>query len=160
MTMTKVPGILIERTFKAAPDEVWAMWITKEGLEKWWGPVGFASIVKHLDVRVGGSFEIVMRAIGPDQIAFLKSAGLPLESSAKGTYTDVVPVQRLSYHNIIDFIPGVPHYDVESSLELKLTPDGGTKISFRSGAMHDSEWTQRAEMGWSQQIGKFVAVLP
>lgn len=158
MTMTTAPGILIERTFKAAPDEVWAMWTTREGLEKWWGPVGFTSTVKHLDVRVGGSFEIIMRATGSDQVAFLKSAGLPLESSAKGTYIAVVPVTRLSYKNIVDFIPGVKHYDVESSLELE-PADGGTKMLFRSGMMHDTDWSQRAEMGWTQQIDKLVASL-
>lgn len=158
MTTTTGQGILIERTFKATPAEVWAMWTTKEGLEKWWGPVGFTSVVEYLDVRVGGSFEILMRATGRDQVAFLQSANLPLESSAKGTYTDVVPVQRLSFKTVVDFVPGVKRYDVESSMELKSTNEG-TRMTFRSGAMHDPEWSQRAEMGWSQQIDKLVTTL-
>lgn len=156
---TKAQGIAIERMFKAAPDKVWAMWTTKEGLEKWWGPVGFVSTVKHLDVRVGGSFEIVMRATGANQIAHLKSAGIPLESSAKGTYTAVVPVQRLAYRNIVDFIPGVERYEVAATLELRAAPGGGTTMTFRNDAMHDATWTQRAETGWMQQLDKLVSAL-
>ena len=46
----------IDRTLKASIEKVWKMWTTKEGLEKWWGPEGFTSVVQHLDVRVGRPF--------------------------------------------------------------------------------------------------------
>jgi uncharacterized protein YndB with AHSA1/START domain len=151
-------GIVIERTFKATPEEVWTMWTTKEGLEKWWGPEGFVSEVKRLDLRVGGDFDILMRATGPEQVAFLTSANLPLENSARGTYTDIVPALRLAFETVADFVPGVEPFVVHSSMEL--TPaHGGTAMRFYSGAMHDPEWTQRAQMGWSQQLDKLVTVL-
>ena len=34
--------ITIERTYQAAIEDVWALWTTKEGIESWWGPDGFA----------------------------------------------------------------------------------------------------------------------
>jgi len=57
---------IIDRTLKAPIEKVWRMWTTKEGLEKWWGPEGFSSVVTHLDVRtsdMSAAGEIVGRAV-------------------------------------------------------------------------------------------------
>ena len=97
---------VIDRTLKAPVEKVWKMWTTKEGLEKWWGPEGFSSKVSHLDVRVGGRFEIVMTALLPEIIAHLKSAGMGDSSTAKGDYTLIEPNRRLIYTNAVDFVPG------------------------------------------------------
>ena len=109
---------VIERTLTASVDKVWRMWTTKEGLEKWWGPEGFSSTVRHLDVRVGGRFEIVMTATLPEIIAHLKSSGMGESSVAKGDYTVVEPNRRLVYTNAIDFVPGVPPYTSTTVVEI------------------------------------------
>ena len=74
-------GILIKRVFNASPDKVWRFWTSEAGLEQWWGPVGFVSRVSALDVRVGGGFDIVMRATAADVVAYLAGprhpAGIP-----------------------------------------------------------------------------------
>lgn len=44
--------------------QVWAAWTNPEKIAKWWGPAGFHSTVKKLEVRQGGRFEIIMH--GPD----------------------------------------------------------------------------------------------
>lgn len=43
---------------------VWDAWHDPEKIAKWWGPAGFHSTVKELDIRPGGRFEVVMH--GPD----------------------------------------------------------------------------------------------
>ena len=86
---------VIDRTLKAPVEKVWKMWTTKDGLEKWWGPEGFSSTVRHLDVRAGGRFEIVMTAMLPEIIAHLKAAGMGASSVAKGDYTVVEANRRL-----------------------------------------------------------------
>jgi uncharacterized protein YndB with AHSA1/START domain len=30
--------LIVERTYRARPEELWALWTTKEGFESWWGP--------------------------------------------------------------------------------------------------------------------------
>jgi uncharacterized protein YndB with AHSA1/START domain len=145
----------IVRTLKGPPEKVWRMWTTKEGLEKWWGPQGFESVVSHIDVRVGGRFEIVMTAMVPEIIAHLTSAGIPVSSKAKGDYTEVVPNERLVYTNAIDFVPGVAPYMSTTVVELSADPaGGGVRLAVINDVMHDEHWTRMATAGWEQQLGK------
>jgi uncharacterized protein YndB with AHSA1/START domain len=135
------------------------MWTTKEGLEKWWGPEGFTSVVQHLDVRVGGRFEIVMTAIVPEIIEQLKAAGMGASSVAKGDYIAVEPNRRLAYANAVDFVPGLEPYTTTTLVELSTLPDGGTRLVVCNDVMHDEQWTLMATMGWTQQIGKLEKLM-
>ena len=149
-------GIVIKRVFGASPAKVWRFWTSAAGLESWWGPDGFDSHVAALDVRTGGGFDIVMRAIAPEQVAYLQEHGIPLESHARGTYTEVDALRRLAWRSSIDFVPGVAPYDVEASIELHALADGATEMTFRSDRMHDAMWTRNAEAGWTQQLDRLV----
>ena len=150
---------VIDRTLKASVEKVWRMWTTKDGLEKWWGPEDFSSMVRHLDVRAGGRFEIVMTAMLPEIIAQLKAAGMGESSVAKGDYTVVEPNRRLVYTNAVDFVPGVPPYTSTTIVEMSATPSGGTRLIVTNDVMHDEPWTATATMGWTQQIGKLERLL-
>jgi uncharacterized protein YndB with AHSA1/START domain len=150
---------VIDRTLKAPVEKVWRMWTTKEGLEKWWGPQDFSCSVRHLDVRVGGRFEIVMTAMLPQIIAHLKASGLGESSVAKGDYTIVEPNRRLAYTNAVDFVPGVPPYTSTTMVQMSATPSGGTRLIITNDVMHDEQWTAMATMGWTQQIGKLEKLL-
>jgi uncharacterized protein YndB with AHSA1/START domain len=150
---------VIDRTLKASVEKVWRMWTTKDGLEKWWGPEDFSSTVRHLDVRAGGRFEIVMTAMLPEIIAQLKAAGMDESSVAKGDYTDVEPNRRLIYTNAVDFVPGVPPYTSTTIVEMSATPSGGTRLTVTNDVMHDEQWTAMATMGWTQQIDKLERLM-
>lgn len=150
---------VIDRTLKASVDKVWRMWTTKEGLEKWWGPEGFSSTVRHLEVRAGGRFEIVMTAMVPEIIAHLKASGMGESSVAKGDYTIVEQGRRLVYTNAVDFVPGVPPYASTTAVDMSATPSGGTRLIITNDVMHDEQWTAMATMGWTQQIGKLEKLL-
>lgn len=150
---------IIDRTLKAPVEKVWKMWTTKAGLEAWWGPEGFASVVQHLDVRVGGRFEIVMTAFVPAIIAHLKASGIGASSTAKGDYTEVEENRRLAYENSVDFIPGVAPYPSSTTVEISPAPGGGTRLVVANDVMHDAQWTEMASMGWGQQIGKLEKCL-
>ena len=152
-------GIFIRRVFDATPEKVWRFWTSEAGLEQWWGPAGFVSRVQALDVRVGGGFDIVMRATAADVVAYLDGHGIPLESHARGTYTEVDPPRRLAWRSQVDFVPGVAPYEVAASLELRALADGATEMTFRSDRMHDAMWTRNAEAGWTQQIDRLVEQL-
>ena len=150
---------VIDRTLKASVEKVWKMWTTKDGLEKWWGPEDFSSAVRHLDVRAGGRFEIVMTAKRQEIIAQLKAAGMGESSVAKGDYTVVEANRRLVYTNAVDFVPGVPPYTSTTMVEMSPTPSGGTRLIVTNDVMHDEQWTAMATMGWTQQIGKLEKLL-
>ena len=150
--------IVIERTLKAPIEKVWKMWTTKEGIESWWGPEGFRSTVTHLDVRIGGRFELVMTAFVPQIVAYLKSQNMPESRVSKGDYVEVVENARLAYANLVDFVPGVAAYTTTTTVELSVDPSG-TRLVVTNDAMHDEHWTKMATMGWDSQLAKLATEL-
>ena len=61
-------SITVTRDMNLPAKRVWTAWNSPEKIAKWWGPAGFTSTVKQLDVRDGGRFEVIMH--GPDGIDY------------------------------------------------------------------------------------------
>jgi uncharacterized protein YndB with AHSA1/START domain len=154
------PGkrVTLERIYRAGLQDVWDLWTTKEGIESWWGPGGFAVTVRTLDLRPGGVLLYAMSAVDPPQVEFMKKAGMPLTQECRITFTEVVPRRRLAYVHLTDFIPGVEPYDVATVVELEKTAEG-VRMVLTFDAMHSDEWTERARMGWESELGKLAAVI-
>ncbi|HJZ74495.1 MAG TPA: SRPBCC domain-containing protein [Vicinamibacterales bacterium] len=150
--------ITLERVYQADVRDVWDLWTTKDGIESWWGPGGFAVTVRTLDLRPGGELLYAMTAIDPPQVAFMKKAGMPVTTEARITFTEIVPLRRLAYVHLADFIPGVEPYDVATIVELTPTA-GGVRMTLTFDAMHSDEWTDRAVLGWTSELGKLEALL-
>ena len=150
--------VSIERTFSAAIEDVWELWTTKDGIESWWGPDGFEVKVRKLDVRPGGELRYDMSAIAPDQIEFLKKAGMSLTTPSLVTYTEVMPRKRLAFTQLADFIPNVKPYEVATMVEFDATPQG-VRMVLTLDAMHDEYWTKMAVMGWENELDKLAKLL-
>ena len=151
--------VSIERTFAdAVAEDVWALWTTKEGIESWWGPDGFEVNVRRLDVRLRGELLYAMTATAPDQIEFLKKAGMPLTTESLVRYTDVVPLERLAFTQLADFIPGVKPYEVATTVAFEMIPEG-VRLVLTLDAMHDEHWTKLAVMGWEQELDNLGRML-
>ncbi len=148
----------IERMFSASIEDVWELWTTKAGIEAWWGPEGFEVAVTSLDLRPGGELVYVMTATAPEQVAFMKRAGMPLSTETRVTYTEVSPPRRLAYKILADFVPNVAPYEVETIVELEAAAEGA-KLTVTFDAMHDDLWTERARAGHESQIRKLDALL-
>lgn len=150
--------ITIERTYEAAIGDVWDLWTTRDGIESWWGPDGFQVTVRNIDLRPGGQLRYAMTAVGPQQVEFMKRAGLPLTTEARVTYNEIVVRRRLAYVHLADFVPGVEPYDVATTVDLY--PSGsGVQMVLTFDAMHDADWTQRAVMGRESELGKLAKAL-
>ena len=150
--------ITIERTFQAPVEDVWELWTTKEGIESWWGPDGFTTKVYELDLRPKGKLHYAMTATGPEQIDFMKKNGMPLTNHTRGWYEEIVPLARLGFWQIADFVPGVAAYDVDTVVEIA-TVAGGVRMVVTVDAMHDAHWTEMARQGWESQLDKAVRLL-
>ncbi len=151
--MTGRKRITLERDYRADIQDVWDMWTTKEGIESWWGPGGFAVTVRKLDLRAGGELLYDMTATDPPQIEFMKKHGMPTTTRASIRFTEVTPPRKLAYIHLADFIPGVDPYDVATIVELSETA-GGVHMALTFDAMHSDEWTERAVAGWTSEISK------
>lgn len=75
--------IVITRVFDAPRELVWKVWTQPEHVAQWWGPRGFTTTVKALDLRPGGRSEYVMH--GPDGNDY----------PCCGVFQEVVPFERI-----------------------------------------------------------------
>lgn len=148
----------LERFFESTVDEVWELWTTTDGVEAWWGPDGFDVKVRAMDLRAGGAMTYVMTATAPDQVEFMRKAGMPLATEARLTFTEVDPPRRLAYNHVADFIPGVEPYLVTIEVNIEAA-DGGVRMALTLQAMHDREWTERALKGWENELDKLAVIL-
>ncbi|HEX5058848.1 MAG TPA: SRPBCC domain-containing protein [Kofleriaceae bacterium] len=150
--------VTVERTFDSPIEDVWELWTTKEGIESWWGPDGFAVVVHAIDLRPGGKLRYAMSAVQPEMVAYMKQQGMPTTNECTLTFTEVVPNQRLAYLHLADFIPGVEPYEVVHVVELQQTP-AGVRMTLTFDTMHADEWTERAKQGWENEVNKLGRAL-
>jgi uncharacterized protein YndB with AHSA1/START domain len=156
--VTEPRTVVITRVYPVSPHDVWEMWTTTEGIEAWWGPDGFSVEVHALDVSVGGALDYSMKADGDDQIAYLRSVGMPTATRHSMVFTEVDPPKTLAYLHMVDFVPGMDAYQVETRVEL--APEGeGTRLTLTLDAMHDQHWTDLAVAGWEQELDRLTVAL-
>ena len=78
--------IVLERELRGSVAEVWRSWTDPAQLEAWWGPEGWQTTVRALDVRPGGLWHFGMGPIG-----------FPPEAWVRSIYTEVIAGSALSY---------------------------------------------------------------
>ena len=110
MSETVQAAVVIERTYRATVEELWALWTTKAGFESWWGPERFRVEVHALEARAGGALDYDMIADAPEAIAAIENMGQPLSHGTHGKYAEFRPNERLSLVHVIDFVPGQAPY--------------------------------------------------
>ena len=100
-----------------------------------------------------------MSAVAPEQIDYMKKAGMPVSTHHSLTFTEVSPPRRLAYVNTVDFVPDVEPYQIATLLELREVAGGGTHLVLTFDAMHDDRWTQLARMGHESELDRLEALL-
>jgi uncharacterized protein YndB with AHSA1/START domain len=150
--------ITLVRRYRATAEDVWDLWTPKRGIESWWGPDGFAVTVQRLDLHVGGELLYTMTATAPEQVAFMRQAGMPLATEVSAVYTEIEPMQRLGYKSLADFIPGTPSYEIGTTVSIDPEPDG-VCMMLTFDAMHDEQWTERAVMGHQGELDRLDRIL-
>ncbi|MFN8622779.1 MAG: SRPBCC domain-containing protein [Chloroflexota bacterium] len=143
------------RTYPTSLQHAWDLWTTPEGIARWWGPDGFHVEVQRMELRVGGTLEYWMVCDDPQIRAFLAREGMPERQLAVIRYTEIVPLRRLAYANVVDFVPGIEPYEAGTLVELEPTAQG-VQLTLTLDAMHDDAWTDRAVAGWQQELGKLA----
>ena len=83
-------GLILMRTFNAAPTKVYQAWSQPALFRRWWMPQsasGVSLVSCDMDVRTGGRYRLQFSVGGPDTMAF------------HGQYLDVVPDERIVWTN-------------------------------------------------------------
>jgi uncharacterized protein YndB with AHSA1/START domain len=148
--------VVIERTYRAKIEDVWALWTTKDGFESWWGPQGFRADVHELDARPGGVLRYDMVADSPEMIAAMKQMGRPPSHPTNSRFSELEPHARLVLTNMIDFLPGVATYESHIAVDFTSTGDK-VRMVVTLDAMHSDEFTQMQKQGFTSQLTKLDA---
>ena len=100
-----------------------------------------------------------MSSVAPEQVDYMKKAGMPVATQHSLKFTEVSSPRRLAYTNMVDFVPGVEPYQVATLLELHEVEGGGTRLVLTFDAMHDDRWTQLARMGHESELERLEQLL-
>lgn len=156
--MNAAEPIRLERTYDASPATIWELWTTAEGIESWWSPDGFVIEVRSLDVRPGGELVYAMTATAPEQVEFMKNAGMPLTTESRKTFTETSEPTRLAYNSLIDFVPDTEPYEQLTVVDL-IPADDGTRAVMTVEPLHDSVWTDRLLAGRANELDNLANVI-
>jgi uncharacterized protein YndB with AHSA1/START domain len=152
-------AIRLERELAAPPEQIWELWTTAAGIERWWSPDGFVTDVQELDLRPGGRLVHAMTAEAPAMVEFMEANGLPLTNVGRKTFTEIEAPHRLAYVSHVDFVPGVEEYEQHTLVEIEAAGEGGSRVTMTVGPMHDEEWTQRMVAGRTNELDNLAAVV-
>lgn len=152
-TATPQAAVVIERTYGARLEELWALWTTKDGFESWWGPEGFRVEVHALEPRVGGALEYDMIADAPEAVAAMIELGQDVSHATRGRYAEFEPNRRLVLIHAIDFIPQLEPYDSRIDVDFSLVGDRARMVVTLHPHL-DPHWTKMSAEGFTSQLGK------
>jgi uncharacterized protein YndB with AHSA1/START domain len=148
----------IERTYPTTAEKVWDLWTTPEGIESWWAPEGFAVGVEKLELEPGGELVYTMTATAPEQVEFMRTAGLPVTTASRKRFTEVERPRRLAYMSLVDFVPDTPPYEFLTLVELE-PANGRVQVTMTVDAMHDQVWTERLLAGRANELDNLAILI-
>ena len=142
--------LTITRIFNAPRELVFKAWTDPKQLAKWWGPKTFTNPVCEVDLKLGGTLRIVMRA--PD------GGEYPMQ----GIFREIVPPSRLVFTNIALDKDG--HHIIEGLTTVTFAEDGGkTKLTLQTRGVavvdYAAAYLQGMEAGWTQSLEKLEALV-
>lgn len=161
--MVQTKDITITRVFDAPRAKVWDAWTKPEHIAKWWGPKDFTGFATKNELQVGGMYVYCMRgAKGTDFDKDMWSAGI---------YKEVIPMEKIVASDYFsdaegnkitpkDYgMPGEwPVDEMEVTVTFEDAGEGKTKVTVLHKG-HPADFAHMAEMGWSQSLDKFAAIL-
>ncbi len=150
--------VVIERSLAAPIATVWQMWTVAEHFASWYGPPGAVISVSTFEVAVGGSRLLNMTMATPEG---------EMAMWFTGTFTEVNPVTRLVYTDVMCDESGTPTSpetmgmpagtDMSTTVVVELAEHGeSTQMTMTHiGVPADSPGAQ----GWATAIDKLEAAL-
>lgn len=154
MTESIESSLVIERTYAAAPEELWELWTTKDGFQSWWGPQEFRADVHLIEPRQGGALHYDMVADTPEAVAAMEGMGAPTKQPCRGTFSEFRPHKRLMLTQVIDFLPGVVPYDSTIAVDFFVAGEGLVRMVVTLSQMHDAPTTGMQREGFLSQLSK------
>ncbi len=149
-SVVEPPPVRIKRLLHAPRELVFKAWSSTEHVQRWFAPAGYSVPQANVEMRVGGPFEVLMRA--PDGV----------EHWARGVFVEVSKFDRLAIDLVIEDTRG--HGLFRAKTEVNFADAlGGTQIDvLQTYTVLDPEaaWMATgAPQGWAQTLDNLAAEL-
>jgi uncharacterized protein YndB with AHSA1/START domain len=143
--------LTLTRIFDAPRELVFQAWTDPAHLKRWWGPNGFTTPACDVDLRIGGTWRIVMRF--PDGIN---------EHIMHAVYREIVRPERLSFTNVATDKEGTRLLEGITTITLE-DLGGKTKLTMHTRMTGLVPYADRMldgmEPGWSQTLERLAEAL-
>jgi uncharacterized protein YndB with AHSA1/START domain len=137
----------ISRTFPATREAVFKAWSSGERVKRWFCPAVFTVPEAKVEMRVGGPFEVCMRA--PDGT----------EHWTRGVFAEVTPVERLELDLHATDASGRILFYAYTEVDF-VEVEGGTRMdvvqAYTLLAPEAAMMIQGAPLGWSQTLDRLA----
>ena len=137
------PPVRITRTLHAPRELVFKAWSTADHVKRWFAPAGYTVPHASVSMRVGGKFELCMRA--PDGV----------EHWVRGAFVEVREFDRLALDLVVEDTHGHALFRAGTEADFAQAP-GGTRLDVTqtySVLDPDAAWmVQGAPQGWAQTL--------
>ncbi|HVS72857.1 MAG TPA: SRPBCC family protein [Phycisphaerae bacterium] len=130
--------VRLHRVLRAPAERVYRAFLDADAKAKWLPPNGFVGKVHASDARVGGSYKMSFTNFGTG-----KSHGFG------GTYTELVPGERIRYTDRFDD-PGLPG-EMHVTVTLKATTVG-TELSIVQEGIPEMIPVEACYLGWQESL--------
>ncbi len=137
--------LVIERVFKAPPDEVFKAWTDPQILVQWWGPEGHHVPEYAMDVREGGAWRSVMMSDKGEA------------HTVSGVYREIAPPKRLVMTWAWEQPNGGRGHETVVELSFEPAPEG-TRMRLVQRLFQSVEQRDNHRLGWNSTFNKLEAL--
>jgi uncharacterized protein YndB with AHSA1/START domain len=135
----KMPNtVRFHRVLRAPPERVYRAFLDADAKAKWLPPNGFTGKVHHSDARVGGTYKMSFTNFTTGKA-----------HSFGGTYTELVPHERIRYTDTFDD-PNLPG-EMRVAIHLKKV-SVGTELTIVQEGIPDVIPGEACYLGWQESL--------
>lgn len=132
--------VKLHRVFTANPEKVFKAFTDADAMASWLPPYGFVCKVHHMDVQVGGGYQMSFTNFTTGS-----------SHSFGGKYIEIIPNERLSYTDQFDN-PDMPGQMI-TTIELKKVLCGTELIATQEGIPQEIP-LEMCYLGWQESLEK------
>lgn len=130
--------VRLHRVLTTTPEKLYRAFLEPDALAKWLPPNGFAATVHSVEAAVGGAFRMSFRNFTTGD-----------SHSFGGTYTELLPHQRICYSDRFDD-PNLPG-DIRVAVTLREV-SLGTELHIVQEGLPDAIPSEACYLGWQQSL--------
>jgi uncharacterized protein YndB with AHSA1/START domain len=130
--------IRLHRVLRATPEKIYRAFLDADAKAKWLPPNGFTGRVHHIDAKVGGTYKMSFTNFSTGQ-----------SHSFGGTYTELVPHERIGYTDTFDD----PNFPGEMRVTVTLRKVScGTELSIVQEGVPEVIPPEACYLGWQESL--------